>query len=204
MAPHLYKNKLKLQTMEDIQLWKDFRNADRRAFEVLFTKYYRALYLYGFKIVQNRQLLDDCIQDLFFELWTSKEHLGEVNSVKGYLFKALKYKLTREIRKEERFGDIDDEPERWFEFSHESLLIEQQTLSEQKERLQYFMSQLTRRQQEAIYLRFYSQLSYDEIAEIMSLTYQAVVNLIYKSVKFLREHLVPLILLLIASDTAGL
>ncbi len=183
--------------MEDSQLWKDFRNADRRAFETLFTRYYRALYLYGRKTVANGQLLDDCIQDLFFELWTNKEKPDEVSSVKGYLFKALKYKITRELRKVEKFEDIGNEPDHWFEFSHESQLIEQQTLSDQQERLHHFMSQLTRRQQEAVYLRFYSQLTYEEIAEIMALSYQAVVNLIYKAVRFLREHLVPLILLLI-------
>ncbi|OIN60402.1 RNA polymerase sigma factor [Arsenicibacter rosenii] len=185
--------------MEDSQLWNDFRNADRRAFEALFTRYYRSLYHYGLKTIPNGQLLDDCIQDLFFELWTNKSAPAEVSSVKGYLFKALKYKLTREIRKSAKFDDLGDESEHGFEFSHESRLIEQQTLSDQQERLQHFMSQLTRRQQEAIYLRFYSQLTYDEIAEIMSLTYQAVVNLIYKAVKFLREHLVPLLLLLIIS-----
>ena len=183
--------------MEDSQLWKDFRNADRRAFETLFTRYYRALYHYGLKTIPNGQLLDDCIQDLFFELWPNTALPEEVSSVKGYLFKALKYKLIREIRKGEKFEGISEEPEHWFEFSHESRLIEQQTHSEQQERLQHFMRQLTRRQQEAVYLRFYSQLTYDEIAEIMALTYQAVVNLIYKAVRFLREHLVPLILLLI-------
>lgn len=182
--------------MDETQLWKGFLNADQNAFETLFRKYYKMLYLYGYKIVRNRQLLDDCIQDLFLELWTTKERLTEVTSVKGYLFKALKFKLNREVRKENRFGEIEEEPNEWFEASHESWLIEQQTDSEQKERLTHFMGQLTGRQQEAIYLRFYAQLSYDEIAEIMKLTYQAVVNLVYKSVKFLREHLVPLLVFL--------
>jgi RNA polymerase sigma factor (sigma-70 family) len=183
--------------MGEAQLWKGFLNADQKAFEALFRKYYKLLYLYGYKIVRNRQLVDDCIQDLFLELWTTKERLSEVTSVKGYLFKALKFKLIREFRKENRFEEIEEEPNEWFENSHESRLIEQQTDSEQKERLTGLMDQLTKRQQEAIYLRFYAQLSYDEIAEIMKLTYQAVVNLVYKSVKFLREHLVPLLVLLV-------
>lgn len=182
--------------MDEAQLWKDFLNADQKAFEALFRKYYKAVYLYGYKIVRNRQLVDDCIQDLFLDLWTTKERLGEVTSVKGYLFKALKFKLNRELRKENRFDEIEEEPNEWFEISHESWLIEQQTDSEQKERLTNLMGQLTKRQQEAIYLRFYAQLSYDEIAEIMKLTYQAVINLVYKSVKFLREHLVPLLVFL--------
>ncbi|MBB3836366.1 RNA polymerase sigma factor (sigma-70 family) [Runella defluvii] len=186
--------------MDETQLWKGFLNADQKAFEGLFKKYYRPLYLYGYKIVRNTQLLDDCIQDLFFELWTSKERLGEVTSVKGYLFKALKFKLTRELRKENRFDAIEEEPNEWFEISHESWLIEQQTDHEQKERLTHLISQLTKRQQEALYLRFFSQLNYDEIAEVMKLTYQAVVNLIYKSVKFLREHLVPFLILLIQAS----
>ncbi|WP_028665887.1 RNA polymerase sigma factor [Runella zeae] len=181
--------------MDEAQLWKGFLNADPKAFEDLFKNYYKPLYLYGYKMVRNRQLVDDCIQDLFFELWTSKEHLSEVTSVKGYLFKALKFKLTRALRKENRFDSIEEEPNEWFEISHENWLIEQQTDADQKERLTHLMSQLTKRQQEAIYLRFYVQLTYEEVAEMMKLTYQAVVNLVYKSVKFLREHLVPLLML---------
>jgi RNA polymerase sigma factor (sigma-70 family) len=182
--------------MDEAQVWNDFLNADQKAFEALFRKYYKVLYLYGYKIVRNRQLVDDCIQDLFLDLWTAKERLGEVTSVRGYLFKALKFKLNRELRKENRFDEIEEEPNEWFEISHESWLIEQQTDSDRKERLTNLMGQLTKRQQEAIYLRFYAQLSYDEIAEIMKLTYQAVINLVYKSVKFLREHLVPLLVFL--------
>lgn len=41
------------------------------------------------------------------------------------------------------------------------------------EQLQLTISKLTARQKEAIFLRFYEQLSYEEIAEVMGITVKA-------------------------------
>src|SRR5690606_17048464 len=84
------------------------------------------------------------------------------------------------------FEEKDDEIP---EFSYEATLIAEQTQSDRKKRLLLCVQQLTKRQQEALYLLFYGQMSYEEIGEVMSISYQAAVNLIYKSVKFLREKM---------------
>jgi DNA-directed RNA polymerase specialized sigma24 family protein len=48
---------------------------------------------------------------------------------------------------------------------------------------------LSPRQQEALYLRYYSKLNYQEISKIMEISSQAATNLVFKSVKLLKEHL---------------
>ena len=49
------------------------------------------------------------------------------------------------------------------------------------------LSGLTRNQREAMHLRFFEGLSYDEIAEIMQINYQSVKTLIYRSVSKIRN-----------------
>ena len=51
------------------------------------------------------------------------------------------------------------------------------------------ISKLPPRQQEALYLRYYAQLSYEEISLIMAISIQSVTNLVFKSVRALRENL---------------
>jgi RNA polymerase sigma factor (sigma-70 family) len=179
--------------MDEHQLWSDFKHGDKNAFGEIFVRFHKDLYRYGTKFTKNGQLLDDMIQELFLEIWQTKEQLANVSSVKGYLFRALKFKLFREIRKEGRLTLLAEENEDLMEFSYESMLVEEQTDFELKQKLSSAFGQLTRRQQEALYLRFYNHMTYDEIAGIMDISYQGVLNVMYKSIRFLREKLVYLL-----------
>ncbi len=55
-------------------------------------------------------------------------------------------------------------------------------------RLKSNIEKLTKRQREVIYLRFYQELDYDEIAGIMEINYHSVVNLIYEALRMLRKN----------------
>ncbi len=178
--------------MEDIILWRTFLKGDRASFEALFNRCYKSLFQYGHKLIHDRQMVDDCIQDLFFELWTGKEGLAEVDSVKGYLFRALRYKLYRAIRKDSRYDTLDEAAHEYWETSRESLMIAEERDDALRKRLYHFLDQLSPRQREAIELRFNNQMSYEEISHVMSISYQAAVNLIYKSIKYLRENMVSI------------
>jgi RNA polymerase sigma factor (sigma-70 family) len=178
--------------MEDVLLWKSFKKGDRVAFEALFNKNYKGLYQYGFKLIQNHQLIDDGIQDLFFELWTGKENLPDVQSVRGYLFRGLRYKLFRQAQKKSRYDVLSEDYVSYWETSYESLLIDEERDRALHQQLSHFLQQLSPRQREAITLRFTNQMSYEEISDVMSISYQAVVNLVYKSLKYLRENMVSL------------
>lgn len=56
---------------------------------------------------------------------------------------------------------------------------------------------LTPRQKEAIYLHYQSEMSYDEIAQLLGINYQSVRNLIHRAVEKVRSEMdVALFLLL--------
>lgn len=54
------------------------------------------------------------------------------------------------------------------------------------------LAQLSNRQKEIIYLKFYQELNYDEVSEIMNINYQAARNLLYQSIKSLKKLLTTL------------
>ena len=86
-------------------------------------------------------------------------------------------------------------------FSYEVELINAQLSAEQKQKVSKVLEKLSQRQKEAIFLRYFDDLEYEEIASIMSINYQSVHNLIHRAIKILRENLVIEIsyLLLVAS-----
>ena len=174
---------------EYLSYWKDFKCGDENAFETIFLHFHKELFQYGYKIVPNRTLIDDCIQELFLELWQSKERLAIPLSVKSYLFRALRYKLIRALKKEIHFSSLDDNSSDTIEFSYESTLIQQEAQLEIQQKLLQQIKLLSPRQQEALYLRYYAKLNYQEISKIMKISSQAATNLVFKSVKLLRENL---------------
>lgn len=174
-------------------LWHLLKNGDRDALGQLFSAYYPLLLRYGSKICGDRSLLEDCIQDLFAEIWQSKSK-PDIQSVQAYLLKALKYKIYKKQRLPLTRQISDDQPdEMLFEVSHDNFMIEQQEDLSRKQRIINAMQGLSSRQREIIYLKVYQELSYEEISEIMNINYQVARNLMSQAIKALRKSLLSFI-----------
>jgi RNA polymerase sigma-70 factor (ECF subfamily) len=51
------------------------------------------------------------------------------------------------------------------------------------------LERLSSRQKEIIYLKYYQNLSYEEVSEIMNINYQVARNLLYQAIKSLKTIL---------------
>jgi len=176
-------------TTKPDKLWQSFKEGDRSAFEKIYRAHAKDLLAYGYKVVADKRLIEDSIQDLFFELWQSRENLRPTSSIKFYLFKALRYKMIRNAKANgiafiNSFDEIDTDCN---EFSHEQYLIDLEVRSFQTSHLQQIVAKLPKRQQEAINLRYYHNFSNDEIAEIMEVNYQSACKFIYSALKNLKS-----------------
>jgi RNA polymerase sigma factor (sigma-70 family) len=176
--------------LKDEELWQSFKLGNEIAFGKIYDQYFNSLYNYGIKISRDKQLVKDCIQELFIELWRYKANLALVNSIKYYLFKSLRRKLVREIQNKGIFSDISAE-EYHFEMvlPYESLIVQKQISEEQSKELLKALNSLSKRQKEAIFLKFYENLSYQEVASIMSITVKSVYKVILSGIDSLRKNL---------------
>ncbi len=156
------------------------------SFREVFHNYYPQLYLYGYKIVQDKNLLEDTIQELFLELWNNKA--SEIQSPRAYLFKSLQYKLYKKIAAKKGMMIQDavvfDIP---FDINKETLLVEEESEREKASFVSELLDTLTPRQREIIYLKFYRNMHYDEISYIMQINYQAARNLLSQALKALKK-----------------
>lgn len=169
-------------------LWSAFKNGNERALISIFDRFAKALYNYGIKIYHDHESVKDTVQELFIELWKNRQNLSDTDSIKFYLFKALRFKLQR-VKKSKinrdllSLSQIDD----GVSPSHEFFVIAEQALFEQRQRLMKMLDSLTPRQREAIFLRYFEEMSYDRIAGIMEMNKQSVYNLIHAGICQLRE-----------------
>lgn len=181
------------QTQSKIQnlvLWNAFRQGNRGAFERIYDLYAEELVSYGLRVTSNIQLIEDSIHDLFIELWQSRANLSETDSIKFYLFRALRNKIYRIQQRDEfyRATGLEDcqEIEEQGDF-REKQMIQTEGKEELIRQLRAGYQQLSPRQQQAIDLRFAHHFSNEEIARIMGVNYQSACKFIYSGLKTLRQ-----------------
>ena len=71
---------------KDILLWREMKDGSRVAFQELFDTHSDRLFDYGLTITPERELVKDCVQDLFVTIWTNRENISVARCVKYYMF----------------------------------------------------------------------------------------------------------------------
>lgn len=178
-------------TNSETQHWNSFKDGDAAAFEYLYKTYSASLYNYGSKFSKDKDLIKECIQDLFVGLWTKRNSVGNPEHIKNYLYKSFRHAIFKkafQLSKNETYEETEN-----YQFqvvlNVEESLIDNERQLQVSEQLQNAMAKLTARQREAIFLKFYEQLSYEEIAEVMGITVKAGYKIMARSLDYLRNNL---------------
>lgn len=173
--------------ISDAELWGLFLKGDDQAYDQLMLRYTNPLYKYGTKFADDEEFICDSIHDVFYELWNRRERIKNTPYVKSYLFKALRLRIFRNYPKWKRSRLLPDDYEFEVSFSIEEQLIAEETLRENKLKLEKLLADLPKRQKEVLYLRFYEDFDHDKIADVMSISKQSVYNLLHEAIKKLKD-----------------
>jgi RNA polymerase sigma-70 factor (ECF subfamily) len=174
-------------------IWRAFKTGDQKAYACLFRSYKDILYNYGLTLVSDEEMVCDCIQELFLDLWVKKQNLAQVNSVKYYLLVSFRRLIISKLETARKASYTFKESATYKHLnntcSSEMELINDQFLTEQHHRLSATIDHLPKRQKEALYLRYYEKMSYEEIMQVMDLSYKSVRNLVSLAIQALRKEL---------------
>lgn len=178
--------------MSETLLWSQLRQGRKAALEALYRAYAPVLLQYGGKFSADRQLVEDCLQDLFVGLWQAREQLGEVSSVKSYLLVTMRRRVIRQLGRQQKRETSEEPEEHQFDCD---LAIDEQIAArefsqEQHLKLQEALRQLSARQKEAIYLKYQLGMDYENIGQAMDINYQSVRNLVHSAVSRLKKLLI--------------
>ncbi|UZD22618.1 sigma-70 family RNA polymerase sigma factor [Algoriphagus halophytocola] len=175
---------------DDLALWRSLAKGNNLGFSSLYQRYANRLFNYGMHICYNRELVKDCIQELFTWIWNKRDELTDVNSVKYYLFKSFRNILVKAINKDRKFTEEPGE-NHFLEqsVSKEEELMQRELESFQKAKISSALSKITKRQREIVNLRFFNEMSYSEIAAIMGISIASAHNLLSKALQQLKEHI---------------
>ncbi|MGN7824651.1 sigma-70 family RNA polymerase sigma factor [Chitinophaga varians] len=186
--------------MQDKELWSWYKSGEISGLEGLYNAYYMPLANYGFKFTEDKSLIDESIQDLFQRLWRNRDATGTPPAVKQYLLLSFRQILLRKLqyspsRLEETFSE--EHVPFYLELSYEHPLIRAERAADLKKKVDALTDALTHRQREAIFLKYYEDLSFEEIAAILQINANGTYKLVYRALERLREHFVDFSLLVL-------
>ena len=180
-----------LSEKSDSELWIDLKEDNQDALNSLFYRFYNGLYFYGKKFSVDDNHVIDTIQDIFANLWENRNKLSNVEHVKAYIFRIFRNKLLKTSNKNIVHSLLTDDNklEKEFVISYEDIIVEHETKTKISKIITTLLEDLTDKQREIIYLKFYCNLSNSEISQSLSIEKQSVCNMLNRTFNILREKL---------------
>lgn len=175
----------------DGKIWDEFKRGNNKALSQIYHQNIDFLFFYGKKFTTDEELVLDTIQDLFFYFIQKRNNLGKTENIRMYILKAFRRRLFEEIKKTNKLrklnSDLQIEPQ--ITFSKEEDIIARERQSKKDKELQRGMQKLNARQREVLYYKFTCGFDYDQICEIMSISYESARKMVSRSVNSLKKYL---------------
>lgn len=172
---------------------------DQDAFKELFFDFYPSLCVFAGRFISSRETCEDIVQDTFFYLWKNRKKIEITSSFKNLLITSVKNSCTDYLRKQsvrqshaERqsvvsgIADATDTPEEIY------------TIRELEEMFHAALAQLPENVRRAFELSRFENMTYNQIAEEMSVSPKTVEAYISKALSILRTELkdyLPIVLI---------
>jgi len=163
--------------MTEQELIAHARTGDKSAFSCLVESYQRAVYNLCYRMVGEASEAEDAAQETFLRAYSQLHRYDPTRSFKTWLFSiASHHCIDRLRRRRVQWCDIDDEPL----LAHPALRErapgpEESTMRrEQSASVQVLLEKLMPKDRAAVVMRYWYDLSYEEIATVTGSTVSSV------------------------------
>lgn len=170
------------------EVWIRFRSGDQTAFSEIYIEFIDSLFAYGSKIISDRELVKDCIQDIFIDLLRLQPNLYQPESIEFYLFKSLKNAIFQKFKKQNK---IKSQPITEMNSFDLKFVIEKDTFDIESDllridKLKNILQTLDPKKRELLFLRFSTGLNYVEIGLMLGMNPDTVKKQVYRTLDHLR------------------
>ena len=155
------------------------------AFEEIYNRYSKNMFLYALNIFRKKEVCEDIIQNVFTHFWSHHKDV-KIANLRAYLFQSVKFQVFKQMRNQR----ISDEDLTRLTIIDLSMNVSQQLeFAELEDLINDQVQKLPPKCQEIFILSRYHHKSNKEIASELGISIQAVKNQISKALSFLRQNL---------------
>jgi RNA polymerase sigma-70 factor, ECF subfamily len=186
----------------DVRLMLQVRDGDGTAFEELVLRYQNRLLTVLEHLVGNREQAEDLTQDVFLRVFRARERYTAEAKFSTWLFTIANNVASNALRSRSRRREIgvpegngaDSMPlslEQMAKAASGFMPTRNLDKSEQAEMVRHAVANLSERQRMALLLAKFEGMSYQDIAQTMDLSVQAIKSLLSRARVNLKEMLTP-------------
>ncbi len=175
--------------LNDLLVWKKIKEGDIKAFEQVFRLYYAPLCQYSAGITGEKETAEEIVQELFYLLWKERETIQIIQSVKAYLYKAVRNQslhYCEHLRVREHYQHIMVERKDNHRNATPEDILE---LRELECIISEILNKLPERRRNIFGMHRFEGLKYKEIADKLSLSVKTVEAEMTKTYRLLRKEI---------------
>lgn len=173
------------QGFQDEGVWLDqARDGDRDAFGKLIGAYQTPVFNLAYRMLGNADEAEQAAQEAFIRAWTRLDAYNPAHKFSTWLLSITSHYCIDQIRKRRAILLSIDEPLP----THPALMSETSSLpearvaeSEQQVVVQNLLETLPADYRQAVVLRYWYDMSYEEIAEVMETTVSAIKSRLFRA-----------------------
>ena len=191
MYPYLYKRKLYFLTLTKLnteQLVKRCRNCDQSAQMELYNRYYKAMYNTAYRILKNTAEAEDVMQEAFLTAFTKLPMLEDDKTFGSWLKRIVVNSSLTISRRLNTHGEIPLESIEYTLTDTEGIVKEDVNTLKVKTILST-LKQLKNSYSTVLSLHLIEGYDYEEICEIMNISYPNCRTLISRAKESLRKKI---------------
>ena len=156
-------------------------------FDILVDEHAAEIYRYLWRMLQNEQDAEDCLQEAFLKAYLAYDRLDGTANFRAWLYRIAGNTARTRLRGKLRTGILLSE-----DLADPGLPIEQQAQNQQQlEAVKNAIAALPNKQREALILRKYQELSYEEISTILDTSVEGARANVYQGLRKLRAQFEP-------------
>ena len=166
-----------------------FRSGESHAFGEIYIEFIDVLFAYGSKITNDRELLKDCIQDVFYNLHRCNMQLHHPEYLEFYLVRSLKNAIIQKVKKNKLESTLTDKEQSHFDlkFHAEQDIFDKESDELRIETLKRILISLDPQKRELLFLKFSTGLNYVEIGQLLKMNPDTLKKQVYRTLDQLRE-----------------
>ncbi|RHR38720.1 RNA polymerase sigma-70 factor [Parabacteroides sp. AF18-52] len=161
-------------------------------FQELFERYFRSLVTYAYRYVNDWNVSEDIVQDVFMALWVNRNEIDFEEPVKPYLYRATYNRSINHLNSVlvQRRVDHTDNLDELIDYEilsynqHDNLL-----LKEIEEEISSFVKRLPEQRKKVFLLSREENMKNKEIAFLLNISEKTVEKHITKALSDIRTHL---------------
>lgn len=187
--------KTDLQLIEESIYSTNFHIQGRDSFNILVKRHVNSVYLFIFKLIGNKEDVEDITQETFIKVWQKLSKFDTDKNFKTWLFSIAKNTAIDKLRKKKtiNFSSLDTEESSDFESNLiDTLPLQDEVFikKETEETLLKALSQLSENHRLIIHLHISEELTFEEISEVIGRPMNTVKGQFRRAILKLRNLLV--------------